>query len=56
MKNENFKYTYIITSERADYRNDEARNELKSNCERRVGDVIYLDGIAWTIEEKVENK
>lgn len=52
----NYKYTYIITSERAHRRNEEYRNELRSNCERNVGDVIYLDGLAWTIEDKVTNE
>lgn len=48
-----FMYRYIITSERADRRNDEAHNELKSNHEYTVGQDIVLDGLNWTVE-KVE--
>lgn len=49
----NFKHAYIITSERAYRRNDEYRNELRSNKEYQVGDTIILDGLAWVVEEVV---
>ena len=44
---------YIITSERAFRRNDEYRNELRSDKNYNVGDVITLDGLKWTVEEIV---
>ncbi len=47
------KNTYIITSERAIRRNDEYRNELRSDKNYNVGDVITLDGLKWTVEEIV---
>ena len=47
------KNTYIITSERAIRRNDEYRNELRSDKNYNVDDVITLDGLKWTVEEIV---
>ena len=44
---------YIITSERADRRADEYRNELYSNRILNVGDSIVLDGLTWTVDEVV---
>lgn len=49
------KYEYIITSERADRRNDEYRNTLRSDKVYQVGDVITLDGLAWTVDEVVSH-
>lgn len=46
---------YIITSERANRRNDEYRNDLYSNRILNVGDTIYLDGLAWTVDEIVSD-
>lgn len=48
-----FKHVYIITSERAYRRNDEYRNELRSNKEYQVGDIIILDGLEWFVEEVI---
>ena len=45
--------TYLITSERANRRNDERLNELRSKNNYNVGDVITLDGLKWTVEEIV---
>lgn len=50
-----FKYTYTITSERAYRRNDEIDNELRSNNEYRIGQVIELDGLNWTVTGMVKN-
>lgn len=50
------KYEYIITSERAYRRNDEYRNTLHSDRELKVGDVITLDGLDWTVDEVVTKK
>lgn len=50
-----YRATYIITSERADRRNDEYRNELHSNRILDVGDTITLDGLKWTVDEIVED-
>ena len=50
-KMKEFKYVYIISSERAYRRNDEYRNELYSNEERKVGDTVVLDGLKWRVEE-----
>lgn len=46
-----FKYTYFITSIRADRRNDERMNKFQSNNVYNVGDVITLDGLDWTVEQ-----
>lgn len=46
-----FRYKYIITSCRAWRRSDEEANTLFSNAEYKVGDIIYLDGLAWYVEE-----
>ena len=46
---------YIITSERADRRNDEYRNDLYSNRILNVGDTIVLDGLVWTVDEVVSD-
>lgn len=47
---------YIITSERAHRRNDEYRNDLYSNRILNVGDTIFLDGLAWTVDEIVSDE
>lgn len=49
------KYTYIITSERAYRRNDEIDNELMSDHEYKVGQVIELDGLNWTVTVVIRN-
>lgn len=49
-----FKHIYIISSERANRRNDEYRNELRSNREYSVGQAIELDGLTWFVEEVVK--
>jgi hypothetical protein len=51
-----FRFVYVITSERAAYRSDERRNELFSNRTLEVGDTITLDGLEWTVEEKHERE
>ena len=48
------KHIYIITSERANRRNDEYRNELYSDAEDTVGQMIELDGLAWFVEEVIK--
>ena len=42
-------HMYLITSERANRRNDEKDNLLKSFNEYKVGQVIVLDGLKWTV-------
>lgn len=44
---------YLITSERAWRRNDEADNVFITNMELEVGDTIILDGLVWTVTEKL---
>ena len=46
---------YIITSARAERRNDEYRNDLFSNRILNVGDTIILDGLQWTVDEIVSD-
>ena len=46
--------TYIISSERAYRREDEAHNYFKTGKVLKVGDVITLDGIRWVVEEIVQ--
>ena len=46
-----FKYIYIASSERANRRNDEYRNEFHSNTPREVGDWFTFDGLRWMVEE-----
>ena len=46
---------YIITSERAERRNDEYRNDLYSNRILNVGDIVILDGLQWVVEEIVSD-
>jgi len=48
-------YNYIISSERADRRNDEKDNLLISKKKYSVGDEIILDGLKWFVEKEVEN-
>lgn len=48
------KHTYIISSIRANRRNDEYRNELYSDRELQVGEWIVLDGLEWMVEEIVK--
>lgn len=45
-----FKHKYLISSERAMFRNDEYRNELRSNKVYEVGDTLVLDGLVWYVE------
>ena len=52
--NREFEHEYIITSCRAHRRNDEYRNTLYSNRSLVVGQTIYLDGLAWEVEEVVK--
>lgn len=54
-KHTEYKYVYIISSERSAHRNDELHQKMYSDSVRHVGDTIYLDGIAWTIEEVQDN-
>jgi len=49
----NYRAKYIISSERANRRNEEYRNELYSNRILEVGDSIELDGIIWYVDEVV---
>ena len=46
-------HVYIISSERANRRNDEFQNELHTKRELEVGDVIQLDGLNWFVEEVI---
>ena len=46
---------YIITSERAQSRNDEYRNDLYSNRILNVGDTVILDGLVWVVDEIVSD-
>ena len=46
---------YIITSVRAERRNDEYRNDLYSNRILNVGDIIILDGLEWIVDEIVSD-
>ena len=47
---------YIITSERAERRNDEYRNDLYSNKILNVGDTVILDGLEWTVDEIISDE
>jgi len=50
-----FRAKYIISSERANTRSDEYRNELNSNKILNVGDNIVLDGLTWYVDEIVSD-
>lgn len=49
-----YKHEYIMSSERAYRRNDEERNTIYSNKVLQVGDVIWLDGIRWFVDEVIK--
>lgn len=49
-----YSYKYLITSERAYRRSDEEDNVFHSNNQYKVGDVIILDGLRWTVTEVIE--
>lgn len=49
----NYKYEYIISSERCYRRSDETDCSFYSNNEYKVGDQIEMDGIMWTVNEVV---
>lgn len=51
--NGKYRAKYIITSERANVRNDERRNELYTNRILDVGDTVILDGLTWYVDEVV---
>lgn len=40
---------YLISSERADRRNDERDCEFRTTKEYKLGDVVTLDGLRWFI-------
>ena len=45
---------YLITSERANRRHDEKDNLLKSYTLYKIGDIIELDGLRWTVTKVLE--
>ena len=47
-------HKYLITSERANRRPDERDNLLQSYNEYKVGQVIVLDGLKWTVTRIIE--
>ena len=47
-------HKYLITSERAMRRDDERDNLLRSSNVYRVGQVIILDGLKWTVTRVIE--
>lgn len=47
-------HKYLITSERAIRRDDERDNLLRSSNVYRVGQIIILDGLKWTITRVIE--
>lgn len=47
----NRKHGYIITSERAMFRNDEFQSTLYSDKEYHEGETIVLDGLCWDVDE-----
>ena len=51
-----YRAKYIITSERADRRNDERRNEFCTDRILNVGDTFELDGLMWTVDEIVYDR
>ncbi len=46
-----YNHCYLITSERAERRNDEYRNTFYSNSKYNIGDSIVLGGIRWFVDE-----
>ena len=48
-----YRAKYIISSERANRRSDEYRNEFYTNQILDVGDSIELDGLTWYVDEIV---
>lgn len=55
-KNAKYKYVYTISSERANSHKNELHQKMYSDVIRHVGDVIYLNDLAWTIEEVQVNE
>lgn len=47
-------HKYLITSERANRRNDERDNLLRSSNVYTVGQIIILDGLKWTVTKVLE--
>ena len=45
---------YLITSERANRRNDEKDNVFITSVEYEVGDTVILDGLCWYITKVCE--
>ena len=50
----NSKHEYIVSSERADRRSDEAHVTVWSDSKWKVGDELKVDGLIWTVEEVVK--
>ena len=48
-----YQHEYIITSERADRRNDEAENTFCSDNVYEAGQIIILDGLRWHVDRVV---
>ena len=48
------KHKYVVSSERAYRRSDEAHVTIWSDAKWEVGDELKVGGIIWTIEEVVK--
>ena len=46
-----YRAKYLVTSERAYRRNDEANVEISTNRILNVGDTFVMDGLTWTVDK-----